>query len=238
MRVAVMDGIADFLGPLDDLSGPPPKSGGLWGTAAEMWSSAMAWMQGSTPVEAHILDDYEIIEYQKDTEWCWAITAVSIFNCYCSRKTQRSRFKESVCDLVRKQSATECGANCERCKGQPGDLGKRLERCGCCTIDDEKPSTAAFGVVKEQMVQKRPVGVRIEYDDASMPHYVVIVGCVTGANSAQYLLIHDPAVNDPDPTHIPYESLRAGYPQSVAKWKYTIYTHDIDDRWCVSDLVA
>jgi hypothetical protein len=71
-----------------------------------------------------------------------------------------------------------------------------------------------------------------------MPHYVVIVGCVTGANSAQYLLIHDPAVNDPDPTHIPYESLRAGYPQSVAKWKYTIYTHDIDDRWCVSDLVA
>jgi hypothetical protein len=93
-------------------------------------------ISGDEQIARKVLEDYEVVPQDTGTEWCWAVTAISIFNFYCGRKTPPFRTSVALCrDLVQPQVGrfTPCGPDCKKtkkCKERQGDLKKALKEYG------------------------------------------------------------------------------------------------------------
>jgi len=158
------------------------------------------------------------IEYQKQTNWCWAAVSLGVATRYNTPGWQQCTIASAVfpqCDCCGADGPRTGAGGCNNTSNLILSLGK----VGHFDRIDIHPQ--AYETIKQEMNADRPLCCMIQWFGSNLSHYVVIGGWIEQGGT-QYVEIHDPAAHAP--IHMTYSDLCTRYSRYGDRWTNSYFT--------------
>jgi hypothetical protein len=152
------------------------------------------------------------MQCQKQTQWCWAATSVSVAAHY----DPHSRW--SQCDMVNAEKGLDlcCREGASNACNKPNVLDSPLRRAD--VLDHKEPAPASFDAIRREIDAGRPLAWRIRWDGGG-GHFAVIEGYQR--DGEPWVAVEDPHWGSSD---VPVSMLTGGSYQGTGRWTHTYFT--------------
>jgi hypothetical protein len=163
---------------------------------------------------ATLTKSFTMLNQSPQLNLCWAAAAASTFNYLDGGRNLKKC--EVAQDRRPPPAAVDCCANLDQCDvegsvSQSLNKRRRLRRVG-----QGKPLIQA---IKDEIDNDKPVCVRIEWQNTSVGHFVVITG-YSGDPGSEMIQVKDPLFTD---RSVDFGSFPGQYEEG-ADWTHTVFT--------------
>ena len=154
----------------------------------------------------------QFMEYQSQTNWCWAACGASVGNYYYGPSTYTQCGIANTC-----QEKTTCCTNPGGCNHY-GYLDEALKAAK--SFDRMEASTTLFSTLQSRINSNQPVGTRVAWNGGGS-HFMMVTGYNTDGNK---ITIQDPWYGT---STIMYSYYLSSY-QGSGSWTHTYYTRKMN----------
>ena len=155
---------------------------------------------------------YFSMQYQQQSNWCWAATATSVALFYQPASTW------TQCLVANNQTGRSdcCGSGGPGPCNVNGYLNSALSAVG--HLNQMVSGVATITQIETEVTYARPLGIRVAWSGGGA-HFLCIMGQY-GAGGTDYVTVNDPIYGRSD---VSYATLQAAY-QGSGTWTHTYYT--------------